>query len=184
VKTDPDIKKNEIYFILALLAVVIIFLGLSLLKEEPPDASGSAHTVINGMQAGGDGAARIHGLESSSFVLYIACFLVFIAFVISGVSRRYRSSRFWIWIGLITLVFLFVFYNVFRSYLAYLSTGKLNMFLGFPGPTAWMIYGLWAGGALLALFYAVGFRKFIYTAEDEAALQNILEDFSSEREDA
>jgi len=184
VKTGPDIKKNEIYFILALLAVIIIFLSLSLLKEEPPASSGSPHTMINGMKAGGDGAARIHGLESSSFILYISCFLVFIAFVISGVSRRYRSARFWIWTGLITIVFLFVFYNVFNSYMAFLSTGKVNMFMGFPGPTAWMIYGLWAGGALLALFYVVGFRKFIYTAEDETALQDILEDFPTEREDA
>ena len=77
-----------------------------------------------------------------------------------------------------------VVYRLFTSYSAYLTTGKLNSFLGFPGPTAWMIYGLWAGGALFAVLYVVGFRKFIYTAEDEKILKDIADEFSREGEEA
>ena len=67
--------------------------------------------------------------------------------------------------------------------MSYLSTGALRYILGFPEPTAWMIYGLWGGGALLAIVYVVEFRKIIYTEEDEKILNDIVEEFTKNGEE-
>jgi len=176
-------KKREIYIVLALLLVIILFLGFSVFKSMPPAASGSPHPEISGMRIGGDGSARIKGLETASFILFAATFLLFTTLVISGVSKRNRTVRFWIWMLIITGAILFVWCQVFDSYMSYLSTGALRYILGFPEPTAWMIYGLWGGGALYAVVYVIEFRKIIYTKEDEETLRNIVEEFSIKGEE-
>jgi len=176
-------KKREIYIVLALLLAITLFLGLSVFKTIPPAASGMPHPEIQGMKIGGDGTARISGLETASFVVFAATFLLFITLVISGVSKRNRTARFWIWMVIITGVILFVWYQVFDSYMAYLATGALRYILGFPEPTAWMIYGLWGGGALFTVVYVVEFRKIIYTKEDEETLKDIVEEFSKKGEE-
>ncbi len=176
-------KKREIYVVLALLLVITLFLGLSVFKTIPPAASGSPHPEISGMRIGGDGAARINGLETASFILFAATFVLFTTLVISSVSKRNRTVRFWIWMVIITGAILFVWYQVFDSYMSYLSTGALRYILGFPEPTAWMIYGLWGAGALFAVVYVVEFRKIIYTKEDEETLKDIVEEFSKNGEE-
>jgi len=182
-KFRPGNSKREIYIVLALLLLIALFLGLSVFKSMPPAASGTSHPDIPGMQVGGDGTARINGLETASFIVFAATFLLFTTLVISGVSKRNRTRRFWIWMFIITLAVLFVWYQVFESYRDYLSTGDLRYILGFPEPTAWMIYGLWGGGALFAVVYVLEFRKIIYTKEDEEALKDIVEEFTKNGEE-
>lgn len=176
-------KKREIYIVLALLLVITLFLGFSVFKTMPPSASGSPHSEISGMRIGGDGESRIKGLETASFILFAATFLLFTILVIIGVSKRNRTTRFWIWMVVITGSILFVWYQVFASYMTYLSTGALRYILGFPEPTAWMIYGLWGGGALFAVVYVVEFRKIIYTEDDEEILKDIVEEFTKKGEE-
>jgi len=175
--------KREIYVVLAILLVITLFLGLSVFKTIPPAASGSAHPEISGMRTGGDGAGRINGLETASFILFAATFVLFTTLIISSVSKRNRTLRFWIWMFIITGIILFVWYQVFDSYMSYLNTGALRYILGFPEPTAWMVYGLWGGGALLAVVYVVEFRKIIYTEDDEETLKDIVEEFSKKGEE-
>jgi len=182
-KPDPGNKKREIYVVLALLLLITLFLGISIFKTVPPSASGKPHPDIYGMQIGGNGSARISGLEAASFIVFAATFLLFISLVISGVSKRNRTGRFWIWMIIITLATLFVWYQVFDSYMTYLSSGELRYILGFPEPTAWMIYGLWGGGALFTFVYVIEFRKIIYTKEDEETLRNIVEEFEEKGEE-
>jgi len=182
-KSGQEIKKREIYAVLALLLVLALFLGISLFKPLPASPSGSPHSEINGMRVGGDGTARIKGFEIASFVLFAASFILFSTLVITGVSKRNRSRSFWFWLALITLAILFVWYQVFDSYTDYLSTGQLRFFLGFPEPTAWMIFGLWGGGALFTLVYVLGFRRFIYTKRDEEILKDIIEEYTKEGEE-
>jgi hypothetical protein len=104
--------------------------------------------------------------------------------VVASVSKRKRTVSFWIGIVMITLSILYVWYRVFASYMAYLSSDEVQYFLGFPEPTAWMIYGLWGGGALFTLMYVIGFRKFIYGREDEETLKDIVEQYAKDGEEA
>lgn len=183
-EAGPGNRKWEMYVLLALLLVIALFLGLSISKELAPSPSGTPHPEIIGMKAGGDGALRINGLERASFVLFAASFILLSILVVASVSKRKRTVSFWIGIVMITLSILYVWYRVFASYMAYLSSGELQYFLGFPEPTAWMIYGLWGGGALFTLLYVIGFRKFIYSREDEETLKDIVEQYAKDGEEA
>jgi hypothetical protein len=176
-------RKYDMYFILSLLLVIVIVLGLSLLKPEPPVSSGGPHPEIEGMRIGGEGTARIRGFEAAAFILNAGSLLIFAALMVFGISGRYRNRAFWIWTVILTVILLFAGYRVIDGYLDYLSTGRLNFFLGFPSPTAWMIYGIWGAGALFIIFYVVGFRKYIFTREDEAVLRDIAEEYQKEGEE-
>lgn len=100
--------------------------------------------------------------------------------MILGVSPRYRKKQFWVWIGGITLLVLFSWWKLYTSYMHFLSSGETQLFLGFPTPTAWMIYGLWGAASLFSIMYVVGFRKFIFTHKDEAELNEIVEAYAKE----
>ena len=175
-KQRSGIKNLEIYVVLALLLVITIFLGISISKEVSQATSNISHSEINGMKTGGDGAARIKGIETASFAIFAALFILMTVLITTGISKRYRTLKFWFGMGIITLIILFVWYRLFHSYMIFLKTGELKYYMGFPEPTAWMIFGLWGGGALYTLLYVIGFRRFIYTEEDEETLKNIVED--------
>lgn len=177
-KSKQGKKKWEIYVVLALLLVVSLFLSISVFQSMPPSASGMPHPEIEGMRIGGDGSSRISDLETASFIVFAATFLLFTILIISGIPKNKRTIRFWIWMTTITLAILIVWYQVFDSYLSYLSTGSLKYIMGFPEPSAWMIYGLWGGGALFALVYVVEFRRLVYSKEDEETLKDIVEEYS------
>jgi len=181
-KHIPGFRRREFYIVLTLLLVITLFLGISVSREVSSPASGTPHPEISGMQTGGDGAARIIGMETAAFVLFAATFILLTVLVVAGVSKRNRTLMFWIWTGLINLAVLYVWYRLFESYLDYLHTGDLQYFLGFPEPTAWMIFGLWGGGALFTFLYVIGFRRFVYTPEDEKTLKEILEDYNNKKE--
>jgi phosphotransferase system glucose/maltose/N-acetylglucosamine-specific IIC component len=182
-KQIPGSGKREFYLVLALLLVITLFLVISISREIEAPASGAPHPEISGMQIGGDGAARIKGIEAAAFVLFSATFILLSVLVVASVSKRNRTPVFWGWTGLITLTVLYVWYRVFDSYLDYLRTGDLIYILGFPEPTAWMIFGLWGGGAMFSFIYVIGFRRFVYSPEDEQTLKEILEEYNSEREE-
>ena len=60
------------------------------------------------------------------------------------------------------------------GHLHFLATGETSFFMGFPTPTAWAVYGVWAGALPSMFIYVIGFRQFIYTEEDEAEYEQLL----------
>ena len=64
-----------------------------------------------------------------------------------------------------------VWWGMYESYVEYLRSGETALVFGYPLPTALALFGVPLGGALLCLLYVLGFRRFVYTAEDEAAYE-------------
>jgi len=60
------------------------------------------------------------------------------------------------------------------SYISYLQTGQLTYFLGYPLPTAMMLFGVFLGGCFLCALYCFGFSRFIYTEQDKQAYAELL----------
>ena len=54
--------------------------------------------------------------------------------------------------------------------------------MGFPVATAWQVYGTWLGAIPLIILYTVGFRKFIFTEEDERKYEQLLADIAARSE--
>ena len=49
------------------------------------------------------------------------------------------------------------------------------LFLGFPAPTAWMLFALWPCPLIFTVYYVVGFDRWIATPEDLAELDRTLD---------
>jgi uncharacterized membrane protein len=48
--------------------------------------------------------------------------------------------------------------------------------MGFPIATAWQMYGTWISAIPLIIIYSVGFRKYIFTEQDEKDFNELLDD--------
>lgn len=174
----------DIYALLGLLLGITIILSITFLSPEPVASHGTPHAEFDGMKVGNDGALRIKGIEVYYFLFYASTILICIVLMILGVSPRYRRKKFWMWIGGVTILVLFSWWKLYTTYMEFLATGETQLFLGFPTPTAWMIYGLWGTASIFSIMYFVGFRKFIFTYEDEAELKEIVEAYAKEESES
>jgi hypothetical protein len=71
---------------------------------------------------------------------------------------------------------MFIWWQMFSSHQQFLETGETGYFLGFPTATAWQVYGTWLCAIPLIILYSVGFRHFVFSEEDEAKFQALLEE--------
>ena len=173
-----DIKRVErvgegymrlIHAVLFVLLLVAGLIGWVLVSPEPPMSTGGPHPDITGMSVGGDGSARVSSIFWSGFAL-LALFVVLVHLLVAlSVSKHNRTALFWLLLTGTGVVSLGVYWGLFSSYGHFLETGETAYFLGFPAASAWMMFGIWLSGALLAVLYVVGFRRFVFSAEDEAA---------------
>ncbi|MCZ6643878.1 MAG: hypothetical protein O7G86_18070 [Gammaproteobacteria bacterium] len=158
-----------IHVVLVVLLLIAGLIGWIAVSVEPPMSTGGPHPDIEGMSIGGDGLARLGPIFSMGFALQ-ALFVVLVHLLVAlSVAERNRTAVFWTSLAGAGLVSLWVCWKIFSSYAGFLETGETGYFLGFPIASAWMMFGIWLSGALLAVIYVVGFRRFVFTLEDEAA---------------
>lgn len=177
-----------IFAIVVLIAGVLIAISLA-----PPVANsgGLPHPDIAGMQVGGDGAARLEYIGFLAFAFQCLLLGLVVCLCALGVSERRRTREFMIYMGSSLGLMLIVWWQMVSAHQEFLESGSTAYFMGFPIATAWQVYGTWLGAIPLILIYSIGFRKYIYTREDEekfnsllaerkVAEQNLTEDKASE----
>lgn len=168
---------KHIYLILLLLLIVSMCVVGVFLVTEPAASTGMAHPAIDGLRAGGDGLARFSPVSGIALVMFSAM-LVLVGFLLYlGISNHRRTPQCRRWIAGGTIALLLVWWSMFGTYSEYLDTGEFRLFLGYPFPTAFTVYGLWLGGFVFVIAYVIGFRSFVFTAEDEAAYHDLLDKY-------
>ena len=158
----------------AIFAVLVIILGMLvwlMLIPEPPGVGGTAHAVFPGMNIGGDGLARLGGQGPLIYALQMLTLLLTYLLVALGISEQRRSVMFWSLLMLACAVSMAIWSAIYLTYFSYLESAEIAIALGFPLPTTLMLFGIFPGGGLLCLLYIIGFRRFIYTEEDEVAYE-------------
>lgn len=156
-------------FVFLLLLCILATLTIALFLEPPEAASGVVHPDFGTMSQGGD-ADRHEGRLLGGWIygsLQIGLFVFLIGQCVpSGRPRR------WL-IGASGGLYLAVYLALILSY------GKgvegAPFILGFPLPTAWLVFGMWPISALFAILYATQYAKWIYTPEDASRFQSIKE---------
>ena len=166
--------RSVIYWIFAICLLMGGILIAISLAETVPNAAGLAHPQFPGMQVGGDGAARLQFIGGYAFLFQSLLLVLVVGLTILGVSPRYRSMEFMVYMAASLAFMLVIWWQMYTGHQTYLETGETEYFMGFPVATAWQVYGTWLGAIPLILVYSLGFRKFIYTAEDEAAFKALL----------
>ena len=73
-----------------------------------------------------------------------------------------------------SLVYLAIWTALVLAYRSQLNVEDPALFLGFPAPTAWMLFALWPCPLLFTAYYVVGFDRWIATPEDLAELERTL----------
>lgn len=166
------------------LAIAILILGIIeclilvaiALAPAPENAAGLAHATLPGVRIGGDGTARFTPIATLSFLFQALMLVQAHLMVALGVSDRLRTLPF---LGLLAgclAISLFVWFNLFSEYQRFLETGVTSYFAGFPAATAWQVYAIWLGGLSLVALYVFGFKKFIWSDEDEQAFQQLVDE--------
>jgi len=152
---------------------ILLLIGLT-----PPvdNAAGIAHPAYDGMRAGGDGAARIEPIASLAFIFHVIVLAQFACFVALGVSEQRRSGLFYLLIAGCYLLTLFVWWRLFASHQQYLNSGETQYFFGFPTATAWVVYGVYLSGVSFIALYVFGFKRFIWSDQDQETFQRLLDE--------
>jgi len=171
-----------IYVIFATVLLMAGILVAICLAEPVANGAGLAHPQFNGMRVGGDGAARLEHIGSLAFAFQALLLLLIVCLSALGVAEQRRSTELWAYMGGTLLFSLFIWWQMYSGHQAFLETGVTSYFMGFPVATAWQVYGTWLAAIPLIILYSVGFRKFIFTDEDEQKYQQLLESIAAKSE--
>ena len=171
-----------IYWVLALLLIIAICLVLIVVGTEPAATTGSVHGQFPAMRIGGDGASRYLPVGMLTLILQSAAIGLYGLLLYLGVNERHRSRLCRVWIVAGSAASMLIWWAIVASYTEFLDTGTTRMFLGFPVATAFAVFGLWLSGFALVLGYVFGFRSFIFTSDDEARYNELVQQVRRERE--
>jgi hypothetical protein len=140
---------------------------------EPDNATGVAHSTVQGMAAGGDGAARLAPVYVPAALLHGAFLLLVGVLAVLGApaGRRLRLAP---WLAAVGIVSLLVWWRILATHADALASSATGYVLGLPESSLWMLLGTWSAGCLFAVVYVAGFRRFVLTPADEAEYERLV----------
>ena len=145
-------------FFVALLTVVILLW----LVQEPSGSTGTAHPDYGAMQHSGPDISSSQPVQWLAISFGGLIVLILITCVIIGYLRQDRlaSDRNpLLWIG---AVYVLVYTGLIVLYLNYVDGGTIIYILGFPMPTAWMIYVFWLFPVAFTFYYVRKFDSWVF----------------------
>lgn len=149
------------FILLLLLAGVTLLLFLNPMEF----ATGKLHEAFPSMLRGGSSIANSQFLKLLSFLYGFIIFCLLINAVYIGGRKSQKFAGFKYMILVFTIVYLAAYAIMMFSYWKYIE-GNNSYFLGFPVPSAWMIYAIHLFPFLLLIFYAVNFHKYIISRKE------------------
>lgn len=160
------------------LCVAMCFLvgALVLFVEEAPDGHGAGHPVFDTMSVGGDGAARHENVLFYGWAFGALQICFFVACLAFGASKKERVGALKVPMLAGTAVYLVVFTFLVWSYRTYMLEETHVLFLSFPRPTAWMMYGIWIFPVYFILLYWFTFDSTILTKDDLQRFNELVDE--------
>ena len=160
-------------FLFCLILFLVLILSLWYFPI-PENAAGTIHPTYETMLHSGNEVLASTTTRVISFLFGIGVIMMFYFFILFGADKKKSTGKLRSWINIGFVVYVIVYTLTFLSYLNYESTGHNDFFLGWPTPTAWMIYGMWSAPLIFVLIYVIKFKDWILDEEDEAEFQKIL----------
>jgi hypothetical protein len=165
-------KLPSLAFAAAVGIAAILFAVFSL--PEPPQSHGDTHPKFASMEYGGPATDRppfVLWLGWGFGVLEIAFFVAMIAL---GASRRGSLRGLGLPLIVAGVAYAAVWTALVLAYRVYASGDESAIFLGFPAPTAWMLFAIWPLPMIFVLFYTVGFERWVATPQDLVEIEERL----------
>jgi len=166
---------KTIHYIYALIILFLGVIGALALTPVPIHVTGQVHDVYNTMLKGGTSMSVDSTTKILAYLFGLCATGTLCLFLILGAVRKGRLDGIRPWLILASVSYLVVFTFTHFSDVTYVATEHNQFFLGWPTPTAWMIYAMWATPVLFVFIYIFKFRDWILTDEDEARFKELVE---------
>ncbi len=170
-------------FLVILALAMVAFVAIALGVPERPPGHGFTHPEVATMERGGEGYARAEGVLELGWAFGLAQVLFFTGLLALG-ARRPDGLR-GLGPGLLAggVVYAVIWTALVLTYRTYALSSDPALFLGFPMPTAIMLFALYAVPGIFMVLYVVGFERWIASPSDLAALERRLAELRSEGRD-
>ena len=178
--TAPDRIALALLVVMICVAAVLVAAAST---EPHPAATGTAHPTFTSMLHGGPGHARVLNIFGFGWA-YGALQLLFFALCFALGLRRADGLghlRVPLVAGAVIhqLCWLWLLYS-YSSYSA--DPTSQTTVLGFPPPTAIMLYVLWPFPAYFVALYVLSFDRFVFTADDQWRFDELVEQYGASRD--
>ena len=109
------------------------------------------------------------------YLLGVLIYLVISALVYIGVPPAKRDRKLGLAHAAATLLVLGTWSLLMYLFRQYLLSGDPMVVVAFPLPTLVMLLGVWIAPMSFSLIYILGFRRWIFTPEDEETFRRLME---------
>lgn len=163
-------------FLFALSLVLCGLVAWSLAIPEPPGGHGFRHPQVESMERAGPGSERQGPVLGLGWAFGLAQIAFFTGLLALGARTRagLRGLRPWLAAG--GVAYGLVWTALVLAYRSYALGVEPAYFLGFPAPTALMLFALFPVPGIFALLYMAGFERWIASPADLVALERRLEE--------
>ncbi len=163
------------WILFALLLSMCVLMGYLFTIEETTGGHGFVHPVFKTMERGGDGLER-HAAPVIWCAWFLGVFEVsfFVGLIALGLrhKERVRERKWPLLIG--AILYAAVFTLILLAYHRYANSTSRPLFLSFPSPSAWMVYGLWPVPLYFQMLYVLFFDRWILREEDLQRFRQIV----------
>ena len=153
--------------LLGLLVITALTLAVSLTRPVPEAATGAPHPEHVEMKQGGE-PGRHDGRLLLGWIYGMAQIGLFMVAIGISIPKN-RPGRWWLTVG--SVLYLAVFSALMLSYAQ--DKADAPFVLGFPLPTAVLVFGMWPASALFVVLYSTHFRKWVYSEADAKRFEEI-----------
>ena len=171
----PVYPMRPIPVLLGLLAGLLALCALIFSIPEPVNGHGMAHHAVDGMRQAGDAWQQSGPVFRVGYLLGVLIYLIISALVYIGVPQSKRDRKLKLAHATATLAVLGMWSFLIYLSWQYLHSGDPMIGAAFPLPTLVMLLGLWIAPMSFTLIYVLGFRRWIFTPEDEEKFRQLME---------
>ncbi len=145
------------------------------LTPQPPFAAGEPHPSFSTMLHGGDGWARHERILVPGSIFGLLSITLTVSLMALGLARdgRLVSGARALLIG--WGLFMAIFVALVWTYRGYATEGSETLILGFPPPTAWMLYGIWFFPFYFMILYITRFDEWVMSGDEIARFHRMVE---------
>jgi len=164
--------KTLITLLLSLLSVLFLLLFYYLFFYENASPTGVAHesfpSMYHSTKSNSDSTTIFIG--SAFGIISIIIFVIFLSIGIHQKENSKTKIRVWV-IGLI--IYLGIFIAGIVDYVHFTNSDSVKLFLGFPVPTAWMLFGIYLYPLFFTFFYVTKFKYWVLGDEKEKQFRKL-----------
>lgn len=168
--------------VFGILIAISVILAAAFSLSEPTTVYNLIHDVYPTMRRAGAGVERPVPELWIGWAFGSLQIALFVALLALGTWKHVKRSGLGSWLLVCGALYLLVWALLVVTYVRYRGGIDVALVLEFPLPTAIMLFVLWPFPLVFILLYTFGFKRWIFTDDDERTFQRLLSERRSLQE--